>query len=76
MATATWLASGVSTFTCSSREAVEDRRLEVEHADHPVLVHERHHQLRAGLGDERQVARVAAHVADEDRLLAEGGRPA
>ena len=54
-------------------EAVEDRGLEVEHADHAVLVHERHHQLRARLRDEGEVAGILSYVADEDGLLAAGG---
>ena len=57
-------------------EAVEHRGLEVEHADHPVLVHQRHHQLGAGLRDEAHVARVLPDVAHEDRLAAAHRRPA
>ncbi len=49
-------------------ETVERRRLEVEDADHPVLVHERHHELGSGLRHEAHVARVLPHVADEDGL--------
>ena len=49
-------------------EAVEHGRLEVEDTDHPVLVHERHHELGAGLGHQAHVARVLPHVADEHRL--------
>ena len=57
-------------------EAVEHRRLEVEDADHAVLVHERHHELGAGLRHQADVARVLPHVAHQDRLAAAHRRAA
>ena len=56
-------------------EAVQHRRFEVEHAQHLLLVDERHHQLGAGLGDEVEIPGVLAHVADHDRLPAGYGGP-
>ena len=57
-------------------EAVERRRLEVEDADDPVLVHERDDELGARLRHEAEVARVLLHVAHEHRLTRADGRAA
>ena len=46
---------------------------DVQRADRPLLVQQRHHQLRGHAGNDRDVARVGCDVVDEQRHLAADG---
>ena len=56
-----------------SRELILAVAEDVERADRPLLLQQRHHQLRRHPRDDRHVARVAGHVVDEQRHLAGDG---
>ena len=56
-------------------EVVRLRRLDVNHADDPVLDDQRHRNFRAHVWNRRNITRVVGHIIDQDRFGALGRYP-